>query len=122
MGTKMALLGAGALLGVVFLRAGPLAGSGPAAGQPKADERIERLEKRLAQLEKQLADLVLALKDRPRHQMLNAGAKVVILDTQSGRSEVVQPAEARRYQPVAVGDSLFVVDTQTGTITQRRGK
>ena len=94
--------------------------------------RSQQLEQRLSQTEKNLVEVLKAFKELqtqqkekpPRWQMLNAGEKVVILDTQTGQIRTELPSQSalrHRYQPVTVGNSLFVVNTETGSVEERKG-
>jgi hypothetical protein len=95
--------------------------------KPSPEAKIADLEKRLENIEKQLKDLALVLKDlkkpAPRYQMLNAGDRVVILDTEKGTAQTIEPAskKAPRYQSFSVGRSVIVVDTAFGSITKTDG-
>ncbi len=119
------------VIGILFLAASTPLSSGrdkkPEDGK-KPEERIQLLEQRLAETEKKLVETLNALKElqtqkAPRHQMLNAGQKVIILDTQTGTVRVEVPDATRaaeRYQPFVVGNSLFIADTQTGTARETK--
>src|SRR5262245_35295193 len=93
------------LLAALLLLGGPPFRRGQAADPPKPEERLSLLEKRLAEMEKKIAELQQALKDRPaRHQMLNAGRIVVILDTHTGKHRLVEPEE---NEFITVGNTLW---------------
>jgi len=82
----------------------------------------------LSQTEKNLVEVLKAFKELqtqqkekpPRWQMLNAGKKVVILDTQTGRSQTVEPDTAQRFQTVTVGNSMFILDMVGGFVKEER--
>jgi len=120
-------------IGILFLATSASLSSGQDSpskpeGGKKLEERIQQLEQRLSQTEKNLVEVLKAFKElqtqqkekTPRWQMLNAGKKVVMLDTQTGQSHTVQPDTAQRYQTVTVGNSLFIVDTLAGVVTAER--
>jgi hypothetical protein len=95
----------------------------------KLEQRLEQIEQRLARTEKHLVDVLKALKEQQdkqkgktgRYQMLNAGRKVVTLDTETGRTTTIEPS-TERYIAVTVGTTMFVVDTAFGNVNTYQGK
>jgi len=89
-----------------------------------ATERIQRLERQLKELEAALAaspevaaDGAFEKSDR-RYQMLAAGDRIVILDTQTGEARIIEPASGRPLQNVEVGRAWVVV-TVLGNVMER---
>jgi hypothetical protein len=94
----------------------------------KLEDRIQQLEQRLAETNRNLVAVLKAFKEMqdqkkgkpPRWQMLNAGKKVIVLDTQMGESRTVEPEPAQRHQIVTVGNSVFIIDTVGGFVKEER--
>jgi hypothetical protein len=94
----------------------------------KMEERVKELEHRLARTEKSLIDVLKALKELQdkkavkagRYQMLNAGTRVVTLDTETGRTTTIEPKDAFPMV-VTVGTTMFVVYS-SGTVSTYQGK
>jgi uncharacterized Zn finger protein len=94
----------------------------------KVEERIKELEDRLAQTEKNLVDVLKTLKEHQekkparsgRFQMLNAGTRVVTLDTETGKTTILEPKDTFPMV-VTVGNTMFVV-TSTGVVSTYQGK
>jgi len=92
-----------------------------AQDKPAAKAETE-LEKKLEAIEKKLAELTAALqKAPPRYQALNAGTKVVIVDTVTGTYKTIEPGDTPRYAAFAVGRSVISVNLFSGTINEREG-
>jgi hypothetical protein len=92
------------------------------------EDRVKELETRLARTEKNLVDVLKALKEaqdkKPvkaaRYQMLNAGTRVVTLDTETGRTTTIDPKDSFPMV-VTVGTTMFVVYA-SGTVVTYQGK
>jgi hypothetical protein len=101
---------------------------GESQDNKKVEDRVKELETRLARTEKNLVDVLKALKDlqdrKPvktsRYQMLNAGTRVVTLDTETGRTTTVEPKDPFPMV-VTVGNTMFVVYS-SGTVVTYQGK
>lgn len=91
--------------------------------QDKAAAKAETdLEKKLEAVEKKLAELTAALqKAPPRYQALNAGTRVVIVDTQTGEYKKIDPPEPPTYAAFAVGKSVVTVDLRNGNFNWKDG-
>lgn len=71
----------------------------------------DALRQRLQDLEAELAAARRELKSRPatRFQMLKAGERVVILDTETGKTQIIDPEAQTAVQKVDVGKAWVVV-------------
>jgi hypothetical protein len=89
--------------------------AGPKKARPRTSHK--RLEERKQRAEKAPKASV----DKPagRYQLLSAGQRVVILDTHTGETQVIEPS-APAYQNVEVGRAWVVV-TVLGNVSERRG-
>jgi hypothetical protein len=93
------------------------------ARQKTSLNRTAELEQRIQKLEAELASARAALKAEQPHQpaarfqMLSAGKRVVVLDTHTGETRIVEPETGRTYQNVEVGNAWFVV-TVLGNLSE----
>ncbi|MBX3449003.1 MAG: hypothetical protein KF777_05545 [Planctomycetaceae bacterium] len=91
-----------------------------------AKKREAQLEARLQKLEAVLKEIAAAPKvaAKPaavpsgRYQMLKAGDRVVILDTETGKTEIIEPKADAAIQNVEVGKAMVVV-TVLGNVSQK---
>lgn len=60
----------------------------------------------------------LAKKPAARYQMLSAGERVVVLDTHTGKTQIIEPKMRPTYQNVEVGRAWVVV-TVLGNLSER---
>lgn len=84
--------------------------SKPKKAVSKADD-ADSLRRRLEALEAELAAARRELKSSPavRFQMLKAGERVVILDTETGKTQIIDPEPQTALQKVDVGKAWVVV-------------
>ncbi|MDX1970882.1 MAG: hypothetical protein SFV23_27190 [Planctomycetaceae bacterium] len=84
--------------------------SKPEKAVSKADD-ADSLRRRLEALEAELAAARRELKSSPaaRFQMLKAGERVVILDTETGKTQIIDPEPQTALQKVDVGKAWVVV-------------
>ncbi len=84
--------------------------SKPEKAVSKADD-ADSLRRRLEALEAELAAARRELKSSPaaRFQMLKAGERVVILDTETGKTQIIDPEPQTALQKVEVGKAWVVV-------------
>lgn len=90
-----------------------------------AKKREAQLEARLQKLEAILKEIATAPKvaakpaaSTGRYQMLKAGDRVVILDTETGKTEIIEPKADAAIQNVEVGKAMVVV-TVLGNVSQK---
>ena len=94
----------------------------------KVEKRVKQLESRLTRTEKTLVEVLKALKElqdrKPvkasRYQMLNAGNRVVTLDTETGTMTTTEP-KGSFPMVVTVGTTMFVVSSN-GVVNTYQGK
>jgi hypothetical protein len=94
----------------------------------KVEERVKELEDRLARTAKSLVDVLKPFKELQdkklgksgRYQMLNAGTKVVTLDTETGKTTTIEPKDSFPMV-VTVGTTMFVVSSN-GIVNTYQGK
>jgi hypothetical protein len=122
-------LGLGALGAFASFSVGQNASlKGKAEENKKVQGRLKDMEERLARTEKTLVDVLKAFKElqekKPakssRYQMLSAGTKVVTLDTETGKTTIIEPKDSFP-KVVTVGTTMFVV-YQTGLVSTYQGK
>jgi hypothetical protein len=126
--TRRGLLFGGAVVGILLAVSATYSG-GQAGDAKKLEERVRQLEQRLSQTERHLGEILKAFKELPapakekpaRWQMLNAGKKVVILDTEMGQFRTVEPEATTRVEAIKVGNTLFIVHPERGIIQDRVG-
>lgn len=96
------------------------------AKEQTARAREAQLEARLQKLEAILKEIAAtpkvaakpAVAPSGRYQMLKAGDRVVILDTETGKTEIIEPKSGAAIQNVEVGKAMVVV-TVLGNVSQK---
>lgn len=96
------------------------------AREDTAKKREAQLEARLQKLEAILKEIAATPKvaskqaavSTGRYQMLKAGDRVVILDTETGKTEIIEPKSGAAIQNVEVGKAMVVV-TVLGNVSQK---
>lgn len=87
--------------------------------QSRRTERPEAQPKKKAKAEDATPAPRTKLPAQTRYQMERAGNRVIILDTQTGETKIIEPSGGKSYQSVDVGRAWVVV-TVLGNLSEQR--